>query len=119
MCRVTCVGTTTSYRFLHARTYEPPVSVSRVSVIGSDCVWCGLRLGGIILSLLRYCALDYHLAPVPAPNIYSPTHAHMRSVACFARQAVNNEYVDATTSEPSRASRGVSTGGKGTLDSGQ
>ena len=22
--------------------HEPPVSVSRVSVIGSDCVWCGL-----------------------------------------------------------------------------
>ena len=21
---------------------EPPVSISRVSVIGSDCVWCGL-----------------------------------------------------------------------------
>ena len=48
-------------------------------------------------------ALNHRLAPDPAPNIHSPTHAHSCANACFARQTVNNVFVDATTSEPARA----------------
>ena len=48
-------------------------------------------------------ALNHRFALNPAPNIHSPTHAHTCSTARFARQAVDNAFVDATTSEPARA----------------